>query len=437
MLWMKHSNKILLALFSLAISQSAMAEPVQLDRVSVQINEGIILESEIGNMLNTVKANALKSKQTLPSDEALRTQVIERLILTRLQLQMAERIGLQIGDLQLDQTIEGIAKEQKITVSQLQQQLESDGLSYSQYREQLREEITLGEIQRIQVQRRIQVSPQEISGLVKLIEEQGIKEVEFQIGHILIEIPSDPTSEQLESSSKRANIVLKRLKDGEDFRSTAIASSSGPKALEGGIWDYMNINEMPTLFAEVVNGAKTGDIIGPIKSGSGFHIIKVMDARGLEVKEVQEVKSRHILLKPSPILSEERAKAMLTNFLTQLRSGEAVFADLAKQYSEDPGSAAKGGELGWSSPDVYVPEFAQTLNSLTENEISEPFRTTHGWHITQLMDKRTTDATEKFNSNRAHQLIFRRKFNEELQAWLDEMRSDAYIEVFEPEVNRG
>jgi peptidyl-prolyl cis-trans isomerase SurA len=437
MLWMKHSKKILLALFSLAISQSAIAELVQLDRVSVQINEGIILESEIGNMLNTVRANALKSKQTLPSDEALRTQVIERLILTRLQLQMAERIGLQIGDLQLDQTIEGIAKEQKITVSQLQQQLESDGLSYSQYREQLREEITLGEIQRIQVQRRIQVSPQEISGLVKLIEEQGIKEVEFQIGHILIEIPSDPTSEQLESSSKRANIVLKRLKDGEDFRSTAIASSSGPKALEGGIWDYMNINEMPTLFAEVVNGAKTGDIIGPIKSGSGFHIIKVMDARGLEVKEVQEVKSRHILLKPSPILSEERAKAMLTNFLTQLRSGEAVFADLAKQYSEDPGSATKGGELGWSSPDVYVPEFAQTLNSLTENEISEPFRTTHGWHITQLMDKRTTDATEKFNSNRAHQLIFRRKFNEELQAWLDEMRSDAYIEVFEPEVNRG
>jgi peptidyl-prolyl cis-trans isomerase SurA len=437
MLWMKHSKKILLALFSLAISQSAIAEPVQLDRVSVQINEGIILESEIGNMLNTVRANALKSKQTLPSDEALRTQVIERLILTRLQLQMAERIGLQIGDLQLDQTIEGIAKEQKITVSQLQQQLENDGLGYSQYREQLREEITLGEIQRIQVQRRIQVSPHEISGLVKLIEEQGIKEVEFQIGHILIEIPSDPTSEQLESSSKRANIVLKRLKNGEDFRSTAIASSSGPKALEGGIWDYMNINEMPTLFAEVVNGAKTGDIIGPIKSGSGFHIIKVMDARGLEVKEVQEVKSRHILLKPSPILSEERAKAMLTNFLTQIRSGEAVFADLAKQYSEDPGSAAKGGELGWSSPDVYVPEFAQTLNSLTENEISEPFRTTHGWHITQLMDKRTTDATEKFNSNRAHQLIFRRKFNEELQAWLDEMRSDAYIEVFEPEVNRG
>ncbi|MBB1268678.1 peptidylprolyl isomerase SurA [Shewanella sp. SR44-3] len=434
---MKHSKKIVTALLALAMSHTAVAAPVALDRVSVQINDGIILESEIGNMLATVRANAKKSNQTLPSDEALRTQVVERLILTRLQLQMAERIGLQIGDLQLDQTIESIAKEQKLTVSQLQKQLENDGLSFSQYREQLREEITLGEIQRIQVQRRIQVSPQEISGLVKLMQEQGLKEVEFQIGHILIDVPNDPSSEQLEASSKRANLVLKRLKEGDDFRSTAIASSSGPKALEGGVWDYMNINEMPTLFAEVVNGAKNGDIIGPIKSGSGFHIIKVMDARGLQVKEVEEVKSRHILLKPSPILSEERAKAMLVNFQKQILSGEAEFAELARQYSEDPGSAAKGGELGWSSPDVYVPEFAQTLNSLQDNEISEPFRTTHGWHLAQLLAKRTTDATEQFNSNRAHQLIFRRKFNEELQAWLDEMRSDAYIEVLEPEVDRG
>jgi peptidyl-prolyl cis-trans isomerase SurA len=434
---MKHSKKIVTAILALAMSQTVMAAPVALDRVSVQINDGIILESEIGNMLATVRANAKKSNQTLPSEQALRTQVIERLILTRLQLQMAERIGLQIGDLQLDQTIENIAKEQKLTVSQLQQQLENDGLSYSQYREQLREEITLGEIQRIQVQRRIQVSPQEISGLVKLMLEQGLKEVEFQIGHILIDVPNDPSSEQLEASSKRANIVLKRLNEGEDFRSTAIASSSGPKALEGGVWDYMNINEMPTLFAEVVNGAKVGDIIGPIKSGSGFHIIKVMDARGLQTKEVEEVKSRHILLKPSPILSEERAKAMLVNFQKQILSGDADFAELARQYSEDPGSATKGGELGWSSPDVYVPEFTQTLNSLKENEMSEPFRTSHGWHLVQLMDKRKTDATEQFNSNRAHQLIFRRKFNEELQAWLDEMRSDAYIEVFEPEVNRG
>ncbi|MDO6609892.1 peptidylprolyl isomerase SurA [Shewanella sp. 1_MG-2023] len=434
---MKHCKKMIFALFTLAASQVSIAAPVPLDSVAVQINEGIILESEISHMITSVKSNAEKAGQGLPSDNALRTQVIERLILTHLQLQMAERIGLSIGDLQLDQTIENIAKEQQLTVSQMQQQIESEGMSFGQYREQLREEITIGEIQRIQVQRRIQVSPQEINNLVKMIQEQGLKDVEFQVGHILIEVPSNPTSEQLEASSKRANIVLERLNEGEDFRRTAIASSSGPKALEGGIWDYMSINEMPTLFAEVVTDAKNGDVIGPIKSGSGFHIIKIMDARGLQTQEISEVRSRHILLKPSPILSEDRAKAMLESFLSQIRSGEADFADLARQYSEDPGSGAKGGELGWAEPTVYVPEFAQTLNSLEIYEISEPFRTTHGWHIAQLEEKRTTDATDQFNSNRAHQLIYRRKFNEELQNWLDEMRTEAYIEVFEPESTRG
>lgn len=434
---MKPCKHFIFAFLTLAMSHSVLAKVEPLDRVSVQINEGIVLESEIAGMLQTVKANASSKEQALPSDQALRTQVIERLIMTRLQMQMADRIGLHIGDLQLDQTISNIAKEQNLTVEQMRTKIGEEGMSWSQYREQLREEMTLGEIQRIQVQRRIQVSPQEINNLVKLIEEQGLQQVEFQIGHILIEVPSNPSSEALKKSSERANTVLKRVKDGDDFRRTAIASSAGPKALEGGVWDYMNINEMPTLFAEVLGGAKTGDIIGPIRSGAGFHIIKVLDARGLQTKEVDEVSSRHILIKPSPILSEERAKAMLDKFVTQIRAGDADFAVLARQYSEDPGSGAKGGELGWADPSVYVPAFAQTLNALEIGEISEPFRSSHGWHIVQLEERRKTDATDKFNTNRAHQLIFRRKFNEELQNWLDEMRSEAYIEVFDADFNRG
>lgn len=434
---MKPCKHFIFAFLTLAMSHTVLAKVEPLDRVAVQINEGIVLESEIAGMLQTVKANASSAEQALPSDQALRTQVIERLIMTRLQMQMADRIGLHIGDLQLDQTISNIAKEQNLTVDQMREKIGAEGMSWSQYREQLREEITLGEIQRIQVQRRIQVSPQEINNLVKLIEEQGLQQVEFQIGHILIEVPSSPSSEALEKASERANTVLKRIKDGDDFRRTAIAASAGPKALEGGVWDYMNVNEMPTLFAEVLSGAKTGDVIGPIRSGAGFHIIKVLDARGLQTKEVDEVSSRHILIKPSPILSEERAKAMLDKFVQQIRSGDADFAALARQYSEDPGSGAKGGELGWADPSVYVPAFAQTLNALDIGEISEPFRSSHGWHIVQLEERRTTDATDKFNTNRAHQLIFRRKFNEELQNWLDEMRSEAYIEVFDADFNRG
>lgn len=434
---MKPCKKLIFAALAMTMGFQSLAAPQPLDRVAVQVNDGIVLESEIQNMMDTVKKNALAAGQTLPSDDALRTQVIERLILTRLQLQMAERVGLHIGDLQLDQAIENIAREQKMTVAQMQQAIQAEGMSFAQYREQLREEITLGEIQRIQVQRRIQVSPQEINNLVKMIEEQGNKDVEYQIGHILIEVPANPTSAELESASKRAQAVMDRLNSGNDFRSIAIAASSGPKALEGGVWDYMNINEMPTLFAEVIGDAKKDAIIGPIKSGSGFHILKIMDIRGLQTREIEEVRARHILLKPSPILSEERAKAMLDQFVTQIKSGEAKFADIARQYSEDPGSATKGGELGWAEPNIYVPEFAQMLGQLSLDEISAPFRTAHGWHIVQLEEKRKTDATEKFNTNRAHQLIFRRKFNEELQGWLDEIRSEAHIDVWEAEANRG
>ncbi|MCL1076673.1 peptidylprolyl isomerase SurA [Parashewanella spongiae] len=426
---MRLCKQLICAIFTLVLSQQVTAIPQPLDKVAVQVDDGIILESEIQDLISSVKSNAVTNKQELPSDNALRTQVVERLILTHLQLQMAARIGLHIGDLQLDQTIENIAKEQNLSIEEMKQQIEGSDGSFSQYREQVRKDMTIGEIQRIQVQRRIQVSPQEINNLVKLIQEQGNKNVEYQIGHILIEVPSNPSGEQLEASSKRAKAVLKRLNDGTDFKRTAIAASSGPKALEGGIWNYMNINEMPTLFAEVVNGTHTDDILGPIKSGSGFHIIKVIDVRGQQIQEIKEVRARHILLKPSPILSNERAQKLLSQLLEQIRSGKAKFEDLARKYSEDPGSATKGGELGWAQPNVYVPAFAKTLNELDIEQISEPFRTSHGWHIAQLEERRTVDATDKNNTNRAHQLIYRRKFNEELQKWFDEMRADAFIDV--------
>lgn len=428
-------KKLIIGLFTLALTltniTSSIAAPVPLDKVAVQINDGVILQSEIDNMLNTVKENAKKSDQTLPSDSALKTQIIDRLILTRLQLQMANRMGLHVGDLQLDQTIDNIAKERHMTVDQLRKTIEKDGESFSQYREQLREDITIGEVQRIQVQRRIQISSQETNALVNIIKEQGLKNVEFKIGHILIELPNNPTNKQLNHAKEQAKSLLQQLKNGANFEQVAIASSAGPKALEGGIWDYMNINAMPTLFAEAVNNAKKGDIIGPIKSGSGLHIIKIMDIKGMKTKEVDEVKSRHILLKPSPILSDERAKNTLAKFLHEIKQGKASFAELAKKYSEDPGSATKGGELGWADPNMYVPAFAKTLDKLKPGQISQPFRSSHGWHIVQLEQRRKIDATDKFTINRAHQLIFRRKFAEELQSWLDEMRSEAYIHVFD------
>ncbi|QIZ77823.1 peptidylprolyl isomerase SurA [Ferrimonas lipolytica] len=413
-------------LASLLAPMLAIAAPQPLDHVAVLVNDGIILESEVVDRLDMVKQSATDAGQQLPSDNALRTQVIDRLITESLQLQMAERMGMVVGDTQLDQTLTNMAKEQGMDLTQFRSVVESRGDNYAAYREQIRNEITIGQVQRVQVQRRVQISPQEIETLVKLIKEQGLKSAEFHVGHILIDFADDEIA-----ARERAEKVMTLLNEGADFKKTALAASSGPKALEGGDWGFMNVNAMPTLFSEVVTDAKAGDLIGPIKGGAGFHIVKVFETRGIQTKELKELQSRHILLKPSPILSEDRAQAMLVEFLEQLKAGQSEFADLAEKHSDDPGSAARGGDLGWADPNMYVPAFRDTLNSLEPGEYSQPFRSSHGWHVVQLIERRTTDASESINSDRAYQLLYRRKFGEQAQSWQNELRSNAYIEVVE------
>ncbi|TKB50918.1 peptidylprolyl isomerase SurA [Ferrimonas aestuarii] len=423
-------NLFFSAMAGLVMAGSAVAEPQPLDRIAVLVNDGVVLESEITSRMANIKASAIKSGQALPSDAALRVQITDRLINESLQLQMAERMGMVISDIQLDQTLENMAREQNITLADLKAKVEADGENYAQYRESVRREIILGQVQRVQVQRRIQVSPQEIETLVKMIEDQGLKEAEFKIGHILIEVTNND-AKSVEKARGQAEKVLGLLEGGADFAKTAISASAGPKALEGGDWGWMNINAMPTLFAELVRSGKKGDIIGPVKSAAGFHIIKVEDTRGQQTQEVQELHSRHILLKPSPILSEDMAQKMLADWMAQVRSGDADFAELAKEHSDDPGSAIKGGDLGWADPSIYVPAFESALANLKPGEYSQPFRSTHGWHVVQLLERRTTDTTQQMNSDRAYQLIFRRKFNEQATAWQQEMRAKAYIEMVE------
>merc|ERR1712137_1166214 len=250
------------------------------------------------------------NNQELPSDRALRTQAIERLITKNLQLQMAERMGIQISDPQLEQTIGNIAANQNATMEQLRASLIAEGISYDDYREDIREEIIMGEVRRANVRRRVYITPQEIDTLMGLIEQQGAEQAEYRLGHILIGFPADPTDEDIQAARERADKVISLLESGSDFTKIAIASSSGNEALEGGDMGWLNINAMPTLFAEAVQNEDVDSLVGPIRSGAGFHILKVIDTRGIEKVTVQEVKSRHILVKPSIILSEDKAKAM-------------------------------------------------------------------------------------------------------------------------------
>jgi peptidyl-prolyl cis-trans isomerase SurA len=416
---------------SVLFSMLANAVEERLDKVSVIVDQGVILETEISELVDGVKQGAVTQGQALPSDRALRTQAIERLILKNLQMQMAERMGIQISDPQLDQTIGNIAKEDNISVEQLREKVQADGLSYEVYREKVREELITGEVTRANVRRRVYITPQEISTLVNLISQQGAEQAEYRLGHILIAVPSGATEDQISTSRETADKVLELLNSGSDFTKIAIASSSGPKALEGGDLGFMNVNSMPTLFAEAIQSKKKDALIGPLRSGAGFHVLKILELRGVETVEVEEVNARHILVSPSIILSDQKAEKMLQEFRTKLIEGEEDFAELAKEYSEDPGSALKGGILGWNDPSIYVPEFKEALSTLEKNEYSQPIRTVHGWHLIQLLERRIDDATEKRKEDRAYQLLFNRKFNEETDTWLREMRDGAYIELLD------
>ncbi|BDX05416.1 peptidylprolyl isomerase SurA [Planctobacterium marinum] len=421
------------SIFILSFSAFVKAQVQELDKVAVIVDQTVVLESEIKDLITTVKANAIRNNQNLPNDRVLRTQAIERLITEALQMQMAQRMGIQVSDPQLEQTIQNFASSENLTAEQLRAKVESEGMDWEQYRERIRKELITGEVTRANVRRRVYVTPQEIDNMVSLIDEQGAEEVEFQLGHILVGFPSEATQEDIDSAKTRSERVIELLqKEDADFRKIATTASSGPRALEGGDLGWMNVNTMPTLFAEVVADAKKDDLIGPIRSGAGFHILKILDIRGKQIAEIEEVNARHILIQTSVILSEERAQQMLSEFKNQVINGEAEFEDLAKEHSKDPGSAARGGELGWNDPSIYVPAFKETLAQLDEpGELSEPFRSVHGWHLVQLIGKRVGDVTDKLKQDKAYQLLFQRKFGEEREAWIRQMRDQAYVEVLE------
>lgn len=425
---MKLQQVICLAFIG-CLSFPSIAAEKEIDRVAAIVDNSVVLQSDIDDVVNRVKRNAQTQGQTLPSDQALRTQALERLILTNLQLQLAERMGLQISDAQLDDTIRNIAQGENLSIEAFRQQVEAEEGNYARFRERLRNEIITNEVIRGSVQRRIYISPQEVDSLQKLMEEQGAISEQYNLGHILITIPSQATPDDISAAKDRADKVMELLQSGSDFKRIAIASSSGSKALEGGELGFMNINEMPTLFSESIRDKKKGDLIGPMRSGAGFHILTIFDIRGENVAEIQEVQSRHILIKPSIILSEERARNTLSQFVTKLRTGEADFAELAKQHSEDPGSKTNGGDLGWSEPQVFVPAFRDTLMRLEPNEISEPFRTEHGWHVAQVLAKRVVDATADKKRDQVYRMIYNRRFNEESTNFLKELRDEAFIDV--------
>lgn len=408
----------------------ANAKEVELDRVAAIVNTGVVLKSEMTRLIKDIKQQSALNNQSLPSDKTLRTQIMDKLINTELLLQIGERMGVRISDAQLDQTINNIARENNLSLEQFRQTIIDTSGDYETYREDIRNEIITNEVKRSNVGRRIFVSPQEVENLLGLMKEQTNNNVEYHLGHILIAFPDDPNQEQITTEKKRATQVIELLNNGSDFTKIAIASSGDENALKGGDMGWKGINEMPTLFSELVDGKDKGSVLGPIRTGLGFSIVKILDIRGKEIVEIEEVESRHILIKPSVIMSEVKAEATLQRFLDQIAAGEADFAELAKEFSEGP-TSVRGGDLGWSDPKNYDPAFGKALAGLKIDEYSKPFRSSFGWHITQLTGRRMQDTTAQSNSIKAQNIIYNRKFGMESARWMKETRDEAFIEIID------
>ncbi|MGM0525050.1 MAG: peptidylprolyl isomerase SurA [Pseudomonadota bacterium] len=427
---MKHISTLFFVVSLLVASSftASIANAQQtLDRVAVIVDEGVILQSQIDQMIQQIKNGNDFNSSNAPSDSVLETQVTERLILQELQLQLADRMGVEVGESQLEQALQEMASERNMTVEEMQQDVRDSGISWATFREQIKTQIITSQVERAAVQRRVSVTPQEINNLVELIDDNDETQTEYRLRQILVASSSDDTQEAREKAKQRADTILEILAEGNDFAELAIRSSSGSNALDGGDLGWMTENTMPTLFADVVKGKEVGEVVGPIRSGVGFHILQVADKRGEETVEVEEVNARHILIKPSVILSDKRAQEMLNKFRDQVQSGEKTFAELAEEHSADPGSASRGGELGWSRPDSYAEQFKQKVQTLEQGVISEPFKSEFGWHIVEVTERRTMDATEENKKEKAYQMLFSRKYREELNTWQQEIRDRAFI----------
>lgn len=420
---------ILTSTICATLATQAFAKEEQLDKVAAIVNASVVLESEVQDLLKNIKMQANKSNQSLPSDSALRTQVMDKLINDSLLIQIGERMGVQVSDAQLDQTISNMAQENKLTLSQFRETIVNEGNDYEKYRENVRTEIISGEVRRNSVRRRIYISEQEVENLLDLMKAQTNNDVEYHLGHILIEFPSDATQEEMTAAKNRADKVIELLNSGSDFTKIAIASSGGVNALKGGDLGWKSINEMPTLFSELIDGKDKGTIVGPIRTGLGFSIVKLHEIRGRQTVEVEEVHASHILIKPSIILSEAKAEEQLQGFLDKINAGEATFEELAKEFSEGP-TSVRGGDLGWADPKNYDPAFKDALASMKKGGYHKPFRSSFGWHIIKFHDRRMVDATSQMNKNRAYQILHNRKFGVESARWIKETRDEAYIEIF-------
>jgi peptidyl-prolyl cis-trans isomerase SurA len=399
-----------------------------LDRIAAIVNDGLVLKSELDAQMDAVTKRLQEQKVELPSQSVLKQQVLDRLIVQEIQTQHAKRVGLTVSDEQLNSALQEIASRNKIPFDQLPTALSAQGVDYKQYREGMRKELTLNTLRQRDVIAHINVSPRELEQFLARQQSSAAND-EFNVSHILLSLPEAATPQQLEEITHKAQDLAARASKGEDFGQLAIANSNSQTALDGGQLGWRKGTQLPQFILDLVAPMKPGQVSAPVRTPSGFHIVKLNERRSGEAQVIiNQVHVRHILMKTNELDDDETVRQKLSKLRDRILKGED-FAGLASTNSADPGSAPDGGDLGWSGPGTFVPEFDKAIADLKTNEISEPFKSRYGWHIVQMLGTRTYDSTDDVRRQRAFAAIRESKADEETELWLRRLRDEAFVEI--------
>ena len=419
---------LVLFLTIILFSLQTQAKIELLDRVIAIVDSGVVMESELNKRVKEIVDRLRQSETELPPLSVLEEQVLERLIIEEIQMQIAERAGIKISDTELNKTLLGIASQNSLSLEEFKTDIERQGASYRDFRNTVRKEMIIQRVQRGKVGGRVEISEQELENFINSEEGRTKLVEEYSVQQILIPIPSNANEGQIDNAKNQSLDLLIRIRKGENFGKLATTYSSDQNALEGGSLGWRTATELPSLFVKEVSSLKIGQTSEPVRSGAGFHLIHLAEKRGNTVKFEDQTLARHILVQTSEIRTETQTKLLIQDIAGRLKAGED-FKQLARQFSEDPGSKMDGGELGWNTKGDLDPAFEKALDNTNIGEISEPVKSSFGWHIIEVLDRRNEDVSDEEQKNRAYQIIYKRKFEQELQSTLVELRAEAYIDI--------
>ncbi len=401
-----------------------------LGKIAAVVEDDVILEQELEREVSTIRQRIQASQTQMPPESILRKQVLEKMIIDRLQRQLAEKAGITVTEEMLNNSAADIAQRNNMTLQQFREELEHQGMTYKGFLDNMRNEIIINQLRSREIGGRIKVTDREVDHYMETQGKIGEEDVQYHLGHILIAIKEAASATQIQNAQNKADDLVRKLRAGQDFAQTAMSDSEDDNALKGGDLGWRTLNDIPTIFSDKVSKMRSGEVADPVRSPSGFHIIKMLELKGLDNHIITKTKVRHILIKTNELIDDDEAKKRLLALKARIVDGDD-FASLARAHSDDKGSALKGGSLDWVSPGDLVRPFEEAMGKLDINQISDPVQTQFGWHLIQVLDRENKDDSLEHKRNMVRDAIRKRKIEEETELWLRRLRDESYVEIFQ------